>query len=345
MSEWFPKRRPAACELATWDNEGGRLPSGATVISSHDQSAPETSGLLEVNELARVTLDSIADAVISTDARGKVTYMNSTAIEMTGWTLAQAAGRPLDEVLKVVDATTGRPSPDPALHAIAEERAVALENNSVLIRRDGSEIEIEDSAAPILDRQGNLVGAVIIFRDVRFSHAMVSRMLYLARHDSLTGQANRFALDEQFDLAKRMARRHNWKIGILFIDIDRFKFINDWWGHDAGDEVLITVARRLAGCLRETDTLSRHGGDEFVVVLGEVHRPLDLERVVSKLQSALSDPQLIAGHAVNLSVSIGSSIYPDNGEDLRTLLREADKAMFQTKTLSRKAERMGADSA
>ncbi|MDT8450335.1 MAG: diguanylate cyclase [Wenzhouxiangellaceae bacterium] len=335
VNKLFRKRVPPASELADWENEGGGLPADESIGSSRDQASHEIRGPLEINELARVTLDSIADAVISTDADGKVAYMNSTAVEMTGWTLQQAAGRPLAEVFRVIDSKTGRPAADPALRAIAEDHAVTLALDCVLVRRDGSEVEIEDSAAPIHDRQGRLVGAVIIFRDVRFSHAMVDRMLYLARHDLLTGQANRFALEEQFDLARRMASRHHWKIGVLFIDIDRFKFINDWLGHDAGDEVLVTVAQRLADCLRESDTLSRYGGDEFVLLLGEIRQGGDAARVARKLQSALADPELIAGHAINLSLSIGSSVYPDDGADLRTLVQKADQAMLQTKIATR----------
>jgi diguanylate cyclase (GGDEF)-like protein/PAS domain S-box-containing protein len=331
MSEQFPKRFPAASELTAGTNKDSGLPPAASVGALADQASPGIRGPLAVNELARVTLDSIADAVISTDAHGNVAYMNATAADMTGWTLQLAVGRPLAEVFRVIDATTGRPASDPALRAIAEDHAVALALNCVLVRRDGSEVEIEDSAAPIHDRLGRLVGAVIIFRDVRFSHAMVDRMLYLARHDPLTRQANRFALAEQFDLARRMARRHDWKVGVLFIDIDRFKFINDSLGHSAGDEVLVKVAQRLAGCLREADMLSRYGGDEFVVLLAEIREAEDAAMIVSKLQSAVAGPELVAGHAVNLSLSIGFSVYPDQGEDLRSLVQEADRAMFRVK--------------
>ncbi|MFU8832704.1 MAG: diguanylate cyclase domain-containing protein [Wenzhouxiangella sp.] len=335
MTKRAPRRLPAASQLSTWENEGGGIPAATSADSARDQAFYETPGPLKLNELARVTLNSIADAVISTDADGKVAYMNATAVKMTGWTLQQAVGRTMAEVFRVVDATTGEPAPDPGLHAISENQAVSLALNCVLVRRDGSEVEIEDSAAPIHDRHGRLVGAVIIFRDVRFSHAMVDRMLFLARHDPLTGQANRFALDEQFDLARRMARRHHWKIGVLFVDIDRFKFINDSLGHDAGDEVLVKVAKRLAGCLRESDTLSRYGGDEFVVLLSETQHSGDTLGVARKLQAAMADPELIAGHAVDLSLSIGSSVYPDDGEDLRTLLQKADQTMMQTRTASR----------
>ena len=335
MMERFPKRPTVASEVAVWENEGGGGAVDAQDGSSHIKRSNGISGSLEVNELARVTLDAIADAVISTDADGNVAYMNSTAVEMTGWTMQQAAGRTLAEVFKVVDANTGKAARDPGLHAVAENHPVELAHNSVLVRRDGSEMEIEDSAAPIHDRHGRMLGAVIIFRDVRFSHAMVNRMLYLARQDPLTGKANRFALDEQFDLARRMARRHDWKLGVLFIDIDRFKFINDWLGHDAGDEVLVTVAQRLDSCLREADTLSRYGGDEFVVLLGEIRDADDAMTVVRKLQTALAEPTLIVGHEIDLSLSIGISVYPDDGENLQSLVRKADQAMFERKTAIR----------
>lgn len=311
------------------------MPDDARNGSSGDKDLNEADApfeLAELAELARVTLDSIADAVISTDCDGNVAYMNATAVKMTGWTLSEAVGRKLVDVFTVIDATTGLPVRDPGLHAVSEGRAVQLAHNSVLIRRDGSEVEIEDSAAPIYDKDGKMVGAVMIFRDVRFSHAMVDRMLNLARQDPLTGKANRFALDEQFDLARRIAKRHHWKIGVLFIDIDRFKSINDSLGHEAGDEVLVTIAQRLHGCLREADTLSRYGGDEFVVLLGETRQAGDAELVAKKLQSAVAGPELIAGQSIDLSLSIGISVYPDDGEELHALVRQADQKMLQTRS-------------
>ncbi len=331
MDERSPKRRAKAQQVEAWENEGGELPAEAGPDSSRDSGSQQMSSAFELNDLARVTLDSIADAVISTDCDGNIAYMNATAVKMTGWTLDEAASRTLADVFTVVDATTGQPVRDPGLHAVEEGHAVKLAINSVLVRRDGSEVEIEDSAAPIHDKDGRMLGAVIIFRDVRFSHAMVDRMLYLARQDPLTGKANRFALDEQFSLARRMARRHHWKIGVLFIDIDRFKSINDSLGHDAGDEVLITVAQLIHGCLRESDTLSRYGGDEFVVLLSEIRKAGDPALVAKKLQSALAGPELIAGQAIDLSLSIGVSVYPDDGEELHALVRKADQEMLQHK--------------
>tara|TARA_Y100001933_G_scaffold200935_1_gene202400 strand:+ start:406 stop:1428 length:1023 start_codon:yes stop_codon:yes gene_type:complete len=325
------KRIHRASALANWENEGGSVPADGRIDSSRLPGSGRTAGPFAVDELAQVTLDSIADAVISTDIDSRIVYMNSAAVELTGWSLRQAADRPLVEVLRIIDATTDPVTPDPARRAMTEDRAVSLAPNCILVRRDGSQVGIEDSAAPIHDRQGRMVGAVIIFRDVRFSHAMVDRMLYLARHDLLTGQPNRFALDEQFDLARRTARRHGWKIGVLFIDIDRFKSVNDRFGHQIGDELLVLVARCLAGCLRETDTLCRYGGDEFVVLLGHIRQAGDAAKVARKLQSCLADADLLPAHALSLSVSIGVSVYPDDGADLGSLLQKADGSMFEGK--------------
>lgn len=334
MNKRFPKRCAKASQVAAWENEGGGIPAGASPDSSRDSPSQEMTRPFQVNDLARVTLDSIADAVISTDCDGNISYMNATAVEMTGWSLNEAVGQTLADVFTVIDATTGRPARDPGLHAVEEGHAVKLAVNSVLVQRDGSEVEIEDSAAPIYNREGRLVGAVIVFRDVRFSHAMVERMLFLARQDPLTGRANRYSLAEQFDLARRLARRNRRKIGVLFIDVDRFKSINDTLGHEAGDQVLVSVAQRLAGCLREADTLCRYGGDEFVVLLGGTACPRDVERVVDKLRAAMAKPEIIAGQALDLSLSIGVGLYPDDGEELDALIRQADRAMFRSKAMN-----------
>lgn len=338
MSERSPKKASSVFRLAVQESEDDASSPDVGIDSLLDAALPDTRSPLEVNDLARVTLDSIADAVISTDAAGRVVYMNSTGVDMTGWTLKQAYGRPLAEVLMVVDASTGQSVADPALCAIAQDSVVSLPLNCILVRRDGSEVEIEDSVAPIHDRQGRLVGAVIIFRDARFSQETVNKMLYLARHDPLTGQANRFALREEFELARRMAKRHDSKIGVLFIDIDRFKFINDTLGHDAGDDVLVKLSQCLQDCLREVDTLSRYGGDEFVVLLGEINGVADAAIVATKLKSAAIDAGLVSMQLANLSLSIGCSVYPDDGKELGELVQKADRAMFEDRTEIRQSE-------
>src|ERR1700676_3853681 len=154
--------------------------------------------------------------------------------------------------------------------AIRENKTVSLTPNCVLIRRDGVESPIEDSAAPIHDRHGQVTGAVIVFHDVSAARATTLTMSYLAQHDSLTDLPNRALLNDRLTEAISLARRHQRRLAVLFLDVDRFKHINDSLGHMIGDELLHVVGSRLTMCVRSSDTVSRHGGDEFVVVLSEL---------------------------------------------------------------------------
>lgn len=287
--------------------------------------------LFEERERTRITLDAISDAVISTDVSGRITYMNVVAEQMTGWPFIEARGKPFTRVFQVLDATTREPAANPASQAIRNDCVVELEANTVLIDRDGDEVVIEDSASPLHDRRGHVSGAVIVFHDVKFSQAMTDRMAYLARHDDLTDLPNRTSLAESFAYATALAKRHHRKVALLFVDLDNFKEVNDKLGHDAGDELLVNLARMLSSCVRETDTVCRYGGDEFVVLLNDIERLDHPERMARKLRQAVSEPGLLEGYATNLTLSIGISVYPDDGFQLETLLHKADHAMYAHK--------------
>jgi PAS domain S-box-containing protein len=155
-------------------------------LRSMVERAANAEALFEQKERAQVTLNSIGDAVISTDLGGHVTYINAVAESMTGWSLQEAAGRPLEEVFRIADATTRESAQNPMTLAILENKTVSLTSNCVLIRRDGTEAAIEDSAAPIHDRRGHVTGAVMVFRDVSVARALSLKMIHLAQHDSLT---------------------------------------------------------------------------------------------------------------------------------------------------------------
>ncbi|WP_372958200.1 diguanylate cyclase domain-containing protein [Marinobacter sp.] len=291
--------------------------------------------LFDEKERAQVTLDSIGDAVLSTDIDGRVSYMNLVAETLTGFSRQEAIGRPLSEVFNVVDANTHKPTTDPARRAIQSDSIVALEANALLIARDGLELAIEDSAAPIHNRHGLVIGAVIVFHDARFSRETTARMAYLAQHDALTGLYNRTAFHDRFEQALALARRHGKQMGLLFVDLDNFKGVNDLLGHDSGDIILSALAGKLKTCVRATDTVSRYGGDEFVVLLSEISRPDHAFAVADKIREAVATPMVIDGHQVTLQLSIGVSVYPDNGEDAGELLKQADSSMYRVKTLNR----------
>ncbi|MDW7745735.1 diguanylate cyclase domain-containing protein [Halomonas sp.] len=280
---------------------------------------------------ARVALDAIGDAVLTIDLRGTVTYMNRVAETLTGWSQPEAIGAPLSRVLPLVDGKTHRTAIPPGRRAIEENKAVGLALDGVLVRQDGSRIEIEDSAAPIHDREGRVTGAVIVFHDASQSQVMLERMAHQAQHDALTGLPNRALLTERLSRALGLARRHRHLVALLYLDLDAFKPINDSFGHAVGDSLLQAVASRVQECMRDIDTVCRQGGDEFVILLAEIRRPEDATRVAEKLLAVLGRPYCIQGQELLITLSIGISLYPDDADDADALMHNADTAMYHAK--------------
>ncbi|MEQ5836297.1 EAL domain-containing protein [Marinobacter sp. NFXS9] len=291
--------------------------------------------LFEERACTEVILDAIGDAVLTTDIRGDVTYLNRMAESMTGWSLAEARGRSLAEVLHLIESQTRLPASNPAVRAMHEDRMVEFETDCVLVQRDGREAPIEDSASPIHGRYGEVIGAVIVFHDVTQPRAMMSELAFLAHHDFLTGLPNRALLAERSEQAIGQASRHGKQVALLFLDVDFFKKINDSLGHAVGDQVLQTVAGRLVQCVRNTDTVSRQGGDEFVVLLAEIAGPSEAARVAEKLMSVFTEDQLLEGHEIQLTLSIGISVFPTDGDDVDTIMQNADTAMYHAKAQGR----------
>lgn len=303
--------------------------SGAKAAEKAGQNALEI--LYRERERARVTLECIGDAVISTDSCGRVTYLNTVAEHLTGWSRDVAAGQPLSRVFSVIDSDSRSPISNLAERAMESLEIVQMPANSLLLRPDGSELAIEDSAAPILDESGRLTGAVLVFRDRMLSRENTTRMAYLARHDALTGLPNRVAFSEHFTQATTLAKRHGKRVGLLFIDVDHFKQINDSLGHEVGDRLLRDLSSKLVACVRSTDLVCRHGGDEFVVLLGEIGQVEDAGKIAVKMQHAVARLRHSEGQAFDLKLSIGISVYPEDGSDLEELIHRADSAMYQAK--------------
>jgi diguanylate cyclase (GGDEF)-like protein/PAS domain S-box-containing protein len=297
--------------------------------------AANAEALFAEKERAEVTLNSIGDAVMSCDIAGRVTYLNLVAEKLTGWSRVDAAGLPIEEVFRILDGTTREAATNPMAEAIRDNKTVLLNPNSILSRRDGIEAAIEDSAAPIHDRRGQVTGAVMVFHDVSTTRALSLRMSHQAQHDSLTDLPNRILLHDRLTQAMAMAHRHSQKLAVIFLDVDRFKNVNDSLGHDVGDRLLILVAQRLLGCVRSSDTVSRQGGDEFVILLPELTRGQDAAIRAEKILAALSAPYDIDKHSVHVTASLGIVIFPDDGKDAETLLKNADFAMYHAKDCGR----------
>jgi diguanylate cyclase (GGDEF)-like protein/PAS domain S-box-containing protein len=291
--------------------------------------------MFEQNNRALVTLNSIGDAVMSTDATGRITYLNAIAETLTGWPAEEAVGRSFEDVFRIVDGTTGESAQNPLALAIQENKTVVLTPNCVLIRRDGARAAIEDSAAPIHNRRGQVTGAVVVFHDVSASRAMTLRMSYLAQHDSLTDLPNRVLMRDRLVEAIVLSTRHRRILAVLFLDLDRFKRINDSLGHLIGDRVLQSVARRLFTCVRSSDTVSRQGGDEFVLLLWEERHARDASVTADRILQAMREPHCIDEHVLHVSASIGIAMFPEDGTDADTLIGNADVAMYHAKECGR----------
>ena len=288
---------------------------------------------INLTETARagVVLNAIGDAVISTDMLGRIDYMNTAAEDMTGWQREDAKGQPVDQVMHIVNGITRNREETPIALVLRSGLAASLAPDAFLIRRDGSEIPIEDSASPITDWSGQIIGAVLVFRDVSAAQAMARKMTYLAQYDFLTDLPNRVLLNDRIAQAIKTSQRNQGTIAVLFLDLDGFKHINDSLGHESGDLFLQSVARRLTNAVRRSDTVSRRGGDEFLILLTEIHDAENAAAIADKIIASLKLPHLIRGSEAYVTASIGISVCPADGLDAEKLIKSADAAMYYAK--------------
>ncbi len=286
-------------------------------------------------ERAEITLNSIGDAVISVDALARVAYLNPVAQSLTGWSALEALGRPVDEVLRITDGSRQHNLLSPITEVISTGCKAKLPLGCKLIRRDGAQFAIEDSVAPIHNREGGLTGAVMVFHDVTHAQAISQKMLHLAQHDYLTDLPNRLLLNDRLTQAISSAKRRRQKLAVLFVDLDRFKHVNDSLGHAIGDALLLSIGARLVACVRRSDTVSRQGGDEFVILLASIAHDRDAGISARKLINSVARPHLMGEHSVQITLSAGISVYPNDGTDAQTLIRNADVAMLHAKDAGR----------
>jgi diguanylate cyclase (GGDEF)-like protein/PAS domain S-box-containing protein len=288
---------------------------------------------------AEIMLNSISDAVIGTDLAANVEYMNAAAESITGWLREEAQGHPIDEVMRILDGGTRGSVRNPVDLVLQDDKPMGLVAGTILVRRDGLEVTIEDSASPIHGHNDELCGAVLVFHDVTVARAMSMKMAHLAQHDYLTDLPNRSLLNDRLLQAIESAKRHAGEVAVFFLDLDRFKEVNDSIGHAGGDLVLQLVAKRLQGCVGRTDTVSRHGGDEFVVLLSEIEGPAEAGILAERMLQELRRPLVVKDRTFQITASIGISVYPDDGEKPDVLLHCADAAMYQAKVNHRNTYR------
>ncbi|WP_430392052.1 sensor domain-containing protein [Dyella sp. 20L07] len=309
-------------------------------IQDISQRKAYEEALFRERELAEVTLRSIGDAVITTDLQHRVTSLNPIAEAMTGWTHTEAVGKPMNEVFKLIDSHTREPLHNPLLDAIARDAIVELKGNAVLLHRNGFETPIEDSAASIHDHAGSVIGGVLVFHDVSETRALALKMAHLAQHDTLTGLPNRSLLQSRLEQVLAAATRRHDQAALLHIDIDHFKQVNDTLDHVAGDALLRAFANHLRSHLRNEDTVSRVGGDEFVVLLSHVEGRAGASRLCEKLMRLWQASSTSKMGDLTITFSVGISVFPDDARDAEAMLRNADVATYEVKMQGRNGYRV-----
>ena len=283
-----------------------------------------------------ITLGSIGDAVIVTDINARVEYLNSVAETLTDWTLSEAIDHPVQEVFDIINEITRKPAESPVEKSLRLGAIVGLANHTLLRSRLGKEYAIEDSAAPIRNREGEVIGCVIVFRDVTRERNLLHQVTHQANYDALTDLPNRNLFQDRMSQMLVQARRFQQSVTLFYLDIDHFKKINDSAGHPFGDLVLKEVGRRIRSVVRESDTVARLGGDEFAIIAGgDVSNPEHASYLGRKMLDMMALPFHVEGQEIHLSASIGVALYPDDGEDVTILVRNADIAMYQAKERGR----------
>lgn len=278
----------------------------------------------EERNLFKTTLHSIGDGVISTDIKGKVNIMNDVAEKLTGWTNVEAKEQPFQNVFNIINEFTRNSCKNPVDEVLETGKIIELENHTLLIKKNKEEVYIEDSAAPIMDENGKINGAVLVFRDCTEKKLKQREIEHLSYHDYLTGLYNRRFFEEEL---KRMNTERNLPLTIMMVDVNGLKLTNDAFGHKTGDLLLKSLAEVLESECRKDDIVSRIGGDEFVVLLPKTNND-ETELIASRIYKAVSNKKI---NNIILSVSIGWSVKTESEEETEKVLSMAEDYMYRKK--------------
>ncbi len=291
--------------------------------------------LFREKESAQITLRSIGDGVITTDADSNVEYINPVAEELTGWKVDDASGRPIDEIFRGFHEETCEPLENPLAVSIRRSRAIKSVRPTLLIRRDGNELYIESTASPIRDGKGDVTGGVLVFHDVSESRELNRRLSYHASHDILTGLVNRAEFESRLERALKSAKARETSYALCYLDLDQFKIVNDSCGHSAGDALLGQLGALLKSKIRWRDTLARLGGDEFGVLLESCSLEQAIE-TAEALRVAVGEFKFMwDDRSFRLGVSIGVVPITADNEDVAALMSAADSACATAKESGR----------
>jgi diguanylate cyclase (GGDEF)-like protein/PAS domain S-box-containing protein len=319
----------------------GRITGYEGTIADVTERKKAETAVFQAKERAQVTLQSIGDAVITTDSDGRIDYMNPVAESLTGWENREAQSQRIGDVLTVVDETTRLAAESPVMRCLRDGQTLGLAEHTVAVTRRGQEITIQDSAAPIRDRAGNLIGAVMVFHDISKERRLHRALHYQASHDALTGLINRREFDNRLAAAVDSARTNAaCRHALLYLDLDQFKLVNDTCGHPAGDQLLKQITGVLQSRVRGGDTLARLGGDEFGILLQSCTLDQALH-IAETIRVAVRDYRFVwQDGALAVGVSIGIVEITGETVNVANVMSAADVACYTAKDQGRNRVRL-----
>ena len=329
--EW----RWVQCRAKGLTDDKGRLRRLIGVETDITDQKVYEEALFREKESAQITLQSIGDGVVTTDADNNIEYMNPVAEGLTGWKVDDAAGCSIDEVFRGFHEETCEPLENPLAVAVRRNRSIKSVRPTLLIRRDGNELYIESTASPIRNDKGDVTGGVLVFHDVSEARELNRRLSYHASHDILTGLVNRREFENSLERALKSAKARETSYALCYLDLDQFKIINDTCGHNAGDALLSQLGALLKSKIRWRDTLARLGGDEFGLLLESCSLE-EAMRTAETLREAIRDHKFVWDErSFSLGVSIGVVPISSTNEDVASLLSAADSAAQAAKEAGR----------
>jgi diguanylate cyclase (GGDEF)-like protein/PAS domain S-box-containing protein len=297
-------------------------------ITEHKQAEAALASLSRQNELI---LNSAAEGILGLDLQGNHSFVNSAAAKMFGYEVEELIGRPGHSTWHHTK-PDGKPYPaeECKILAVHLDGVVRRVSTEVFWRKDGSSFPVEYASTPIYE-QGRTAGVVVTFADITERKKTEEQIQHLATHDLLTDLPGLRLANDRLSSALNMARRYKKAVALMFVDLDGFKSVNDTIGHDAGDYVLRQVAQRMLSCVRETDTVARIGGDEFLIIATEINTPENAAQIAKKVIHTVSQPFIFHGQQAIVGTSIGIALFPDHGENVDQLIKQADEAMYKVK--------------
>ena len=331
------------------DNSVHHIRCAAKISRQHDGQATHVLGvnwdvsplrkmsneLAQQHELLQVTMQSIGDAVITCDTQQRITWLNPVAEHLTGWTLDEAANKPIKDVFKIVNEESRKPAINPISECIQLNRIVSLQPKTVLISRSGIEFGIEDSAAPIRSKTGELLGVVLVFHDVSEQRQLANEMYYRATHDKLTGLVNRSEFEHRLQNALVMATQQAVEHALMYVDLDQFKLVNDSCGHYQGDQLLVKISRLITEIVRREDTVARIGGDEFALLLMDCGSE-QAKQIAQQICDSMDDFRFVhQDRRFRIGASIGLVPIDKRWKTIGAAMQAADVSCYAAKDAGR----------